>query len=293
MRVQTVLFASDLSEIEKSLASLERATEIGRSLGYLTYDEVAYVDSSADPVLREGDLEVLRAAFPSLSTITYRHFGANLGSAGGQNCLLDGCKTDLVLFTNPDVRFSPTAFAELIRPLRSPGVGATEGRQLPLEHPKYYDPETGETSWAAGACMMTPVSVAKALDGFDAKSFFLYCDDVDLSWRIRLQGLKVIHQPSAGAFHDRRLRADGALIPSDVEEFFSAEAYLILAHKYGRADLVKRCLREYGTARNINYRRAAEAYRQRENEGRLPRSLGRSPVADFVGANFALHRFAL
>jgi hypothetical protein len=68
---------------------------------------------------------------------------------------------------------------------------------------------------------------------------------------------------------------------------------LILAHKYGRADLVKRGLAAYEASTNANQRRAAEAYRRRMADGRLPRCLNGAGVAEFVGANFTRHRFAL
>jgi GT2 family glycosyltransferase len=293
LRIQTVLFGTGRAEIEQSLASIERAAEIAIARGDVSRAEVAYGDSSSNPVMDERELERLRGAFPSLARIDYVHFGANLGSAGGQNRLLADAQTDLVFFINPDVRFAPLAFTELVRPLRAPGIGATEGRQLPIEHPKQYDPETGETGWAAGACMMLPVRLAKALGGFDAESFFLYCDDVDLSWRIRLAGFKIVYQPSAGVFHDKRLSTGGELIASDIEEFYSCEARLILAYKYGRADLVKRGLAAYEASANANLRRAAEAYRRRMAEGRLPRCLNGTGVAEFLDANFTRHRFAL
>jgi GT2 family glycosyltransferase len=182
---------------------------------------------------------------------------------------------------------------ELIKPLRARGVGAAEARQLPIEHPKDYDCATGETGWATGACMMVPTALAKALGGFDAESFFLYCDDVDLSWRIRLAGLKIVYQPSAGVFHDKRLSADGILPPGPAQQYYSAEAALVIAHKYDRPDLVRRTLFEYDASDLSYLRQAAAAFRAREAAGRLPRVTPAPGIAEFVGTNFTRHRFPL
>lgn len=293
LRVQTVLFGTKPHDLERSLASIARAAEIGVAAGYVSSVEVAYGDSSEAPAVSAQDIEALNKVFPALAGVSYTHFGKNLGSAGGQNRLLENAETDLVFFINPDIRFSPTAFVELVRPFRKAGVGITEARQLPIEHPKHYDTKTGETAWAAGACMMVPVVLAKALGGFDAASFFLYCDDVDLSWRIRLAGLKIIHQPSAGAFHDKRLSIDGSLSPGPIEQYYSAEAALIIAHKYGRADLVRRMLSEFESSTVGHFKQAAAAYRSRASDGRLPSVIAAPGIAEFVNANFTRHRFAL
>jgi GT2 family glycosyltransferase len=293
LRIQTVLFGNTLFDIERSLSSIDRAAEIGLAQGCLSAVEVAYGDSSPDQVMGSADIENYRSAFPNLGNISYVHFGANLGSAGGQNQLLHDAETDLVFFINPDIRFDPTAFVELVRPFYSAGVGVTEARQLPIEHPKFYDAGTGETGWAAGACMMMPVSVAKAMGGFDSASFVLYCDDVDLSWRIRCAGLKIVYQPSAAAFHDKRLTVDGQFAPGSLELFYSAEASLILAYKYGREDIVRSLLDRYKNSDLGPFRQAASAYRLRESEGQLPARIDGCGVAEFIGENFARHRFAL
>ena len=85
---------------------------------------------------------------------------------------------------------APLLLSELIRPMSEPLVGVTEGRQIPLEHPKAHDPQTGDTSWASTCCVLIRTSVFQELSGFDAVHFPFYCDDVDFSWRVRLAGLR-------------------------------------------------------------------------------------------------------
>ena len=58
------------------------------------------------------------------------------------------------------------------------------------------------------------------LEGFDADTFFLYCDDVDFSWRVRLAGYKVVHRSSAVVFHDKRVDHQGGLISGAAERYY-------------------------------------------------------------------------
>ena len=71
----------------------------------------------------------------------------------------------------------------------------TEARQTPVEHHKEYDPQTGVTSWAATALAMIPYAVFQEVGGFDEKTFFMYCDDVDFSWMVREAGYQIIYGP--------------------------------------------------------------------------------------------------
>ena len=54
--------------------------------------------------------------------------------------------------------------------------------------------------YAKGACFMVRKSVFKEINGFDDE-FFLVYEDVDLCWRARLAGYKVILVPLARSFH--------------------------------------------------------------------------------------------
>ena len=97
----------------------------------------------------------------------------------------------------------------LLTSLSIDGVAATEGRQIPIEHPKYYDPLTGETSWVTGCCVMLRREAFDSVSGFDAHFFPLYCDDVDLSWRLRAAGWTLRYVPSAVIVHDKPIGGTG------------------------------------------------------------------------------------
>jgi GT2 family glycosyltransferase len=229
--------------------------------------------------------------------IEYDFFEGNLGSARGHNRLAEANAADMILVQNPDVVVSPRLFEVMLAEFARPGTGMVEAKQLPIEHPKDYDVRTGETCWATTACAMIPAPLFRQLEGFDAESFFLYCDDVDFSWRARLAGFKVIYQPAAVVFHDKRLSDDGGWLPSSAEEYYSAEAALLMAYKWSRQDLTERFLKTFrrdGAAGAAHLLRAVAEFERRKEQGTLPRQLDpQHRIGQFVDGMYAEHRFSL
>jgi GT2 family glycosyltransferase len=294
LQVQSVLFNNDVPAIERAIVSLVRAAELAVSSGTCERVTVRYGDSSSMPCLSDATLKTFRQKFAGSLTIEYDHFHENLGSARGHNRLAEDTVSDFILVQNPDVVVSPRLIERLLGCFARAGVGMAEAKQIPIEHPKDYDSKTGETSWATTACSMIPVPLFRQIGGFDADSFFLYCDDVDFSWMVRAAGFGVIFQPAAVAFHDKRLSATGAWQPSAAERYYSAEAALILAHKWSRADLVARYLRTFARSGDEDQAKAVSVFEQRQRDGRLPVAIDRANrIGQFVGIHYAKHRYPL
>lgn len=293
IQVQSILFQMDESSIHRALESLARATDLAISEGPVSRIRVSYGDTSTQPCLSDDALSRLRDEFAWAFELSYNFFGENLGSARGHNALAAFADTDYLLILNPDVVVSPRLFENMLRPFYMTMAGMVEAKQLPIEHPKSYDPSTGETGWATTACALTPTRLFHTIDGFDAESFFLYCDDVDYSWRVREAGYKVIFSPNAVVFHDKRVARDGAWLPSAAERRYSAEAALMMAHKWSRPDLVDRIS---GWFRNGSPDEAA-ALKNYENK-KLNNKLAapRDPkhlIGEFEGHFYAKHRYSL
>lgn len=292
LQIQCVLYNLQLASIERALSYIEAATAYVRKHGWIRSVKVSYGDCSPAPTLDNAALERLRRAFPGISSIDYTYFNANLGSAAGHNRLLAGAKSDLVMILNPDVLVAPDLLVELTDALSGEQVGFVEARQLPVEHPKDYDRANGETSWGSTACLLGATQLFHALDGFDSNTFFLYCDDVDLCWRARLQGWKIIHRPNAVVYHDKRLTNSGGWIATAAEAYYSAEASLLLTYKYSRPDLTERYLSDFRASGNANLVKAASAFTLRKSTNRLPACLDpEHRVADFVDDHYGRHRF--
>jgi hypothetical protein len=228
----------------------------------------------------------------------------------------EGSTPDLLAFVNPDGVVSPSLLVELAAPFAEQGAGArpqagavapgapvgtpaggrgiaiVEARQIPLELPKVYDPATGDTPWASAACCMVSREAFDSLEGFDSRSFFLHCDDLDLSWRARLAGYRVVYRPSAVMFHDKRLDERAALQVGEGEQFSSADGSLMIAWKYSRPDMLASWLEAYGKG-SPRQRQAVEAFELCRAEHRLPKQIDpEHSVAEMTGGTWSKERFS-
>jgi hypothetical protein len=293
LRIQTVLFGQELAQLWRLLRGLDAAVRKILDAGLVGKVEWAFGDSSAGPLLGASEVESMLAAVPGggVSDITYEFFGANLGSSGGQNRLANGHPSDLLLVLNPDTYPSPTALSELVKVLDESGAGIVEARQIPLEHPREYDPVTGETGWASGFCMLVQRKLFDELGGFDNTHFLLHCDDVDFSWRARNAGHKIVLAPYATVFHDKRPHPDNAWPAPDAELFHSALGRLMLATRWNRPDIVEETITLIESDGSEAQRHALNEFRSRLAAGRVPDPETDSSVAEFVDGEYATHRF--
>lgn len=294
--VQSLLYHTPLAGVERMLEALDNSSRIGQSEGVCSGFVVTLGDASAERLLSDDDLDRLRERLPHVHQLRYHFFGANVGTSRGHNemaTLLD--EPDYLIFSNPDVVPEPRAIWRMVAAFADPQVGFVEAKQLPIEHPKDYASSTGFTSWATTAFAMTPRELFLELGGFDAQTFFMYCDDVDYSWRVREAGRQVVFQPAAVVFHDKYLDTDGRWMPTSAEVRFSAEAGLLIAHKWSKPGLVKSILRRFESEdASPEEKAAAQEFRRREAAGTLVEQ--RDPdhrVATFAKGRYAEHRYSL
>lgn len=240
LRICLVLYQNTVDEVRRCVRSIGAAVRYAQLLDRLGVVEVMLGDCSPQRVLSLDQAEELArtARAAGVSFVQYDLFGENLGSAGGNQRLAEGAATDLLLMLNPDTTAAPNLLVELLLPLGDPTVGITEARQMPFSHPKPADPRTGDTSWASGCCLMIRRDVFVAVGGYEPEHFPLYYDDVDLSWRVRLAGWRIVHAARAALFHDKR-HDGGALVVEAAEHRSSSFAQLLLAHRYGRTDVLR------------------------------------------------------
>jgi GT2 family glycosyltransferase len=158
----------------------------------------------------------------------------NIGFGAAHNRLMAEAFADgaeLYVATNPDGAFHPDCLAAIARMYAANGGRALiEACQFPAEHPKQYDPVTFETAWASGASLGIPRAVYDAVGGFD-EAFFMYCEDVDLSWRARAQGFGVMINPNALFLHAVTNRPQAARIWPKM-----LASGVVLARKWGSVE---------------------------------------------------------
>lgn len=228
----------------------------------------------------------------SFDGLTYDHVGGSVSAA--HNHLLEGSADELALLADVDAWASPLLLVELVRAVSQAGVGIADAHQLPLEDPKAFDPYSGDTSWASGSCLLARSEVLSALGGLDDRSFPSAGADVDLSWRARLAGWRVVHQPAARVFLGQRVTPDGSLViggpPGAGHD--RALASLVMAWKYARPDVVEERLGALAGSVEEADRQAATSFLARRERGELPTPLAHaSSVAELAATGYGPQRF--
>jgi GT2 family glycosyltransferase len=151
--------------------------------------------------------------------------GENLGFAGAANLGAEDGRGEVFVFLNPDTVVSPGAVAQLARTLEDPAIGIAMARLRLLGEPEKLNSSGVEVhvtgiGWAggygqpadsvselrdvpapSGTAMAVRAETFRELGGF-ADELFMYLEDLELGWRARLAGYRVVVDPGADVFHD-------------------------------------------------------------------------------------------
>ena len=169
---------------------------------------------------KDGSIELIRARFPSITIIEN---GENLGFGSALNRGLAVAKGDYLLFLNSDLKLNPMCVGELVKLLES---DSNTGGAIPkilyinqkntinslgvlinytgIAYPNLLGQK--DPGWekpfesACGGIFMLRKEVYETVGGFD-EDLFLYHEDHDLSWRIRLAGWSLQVAPQAIMYH--------------------------------------------------------------------------------------------
>jgi GT2 family glycosyltransferase len=149
----------------------------------------------------------------------------NLGFAGGCNRGAAEATGDVLVFLNPDTVVQPDALAQLGRTLADAAIGIAMARLRLLDRPdelnsggtvlhvsglawagRFGEPaesirELEDVAGASGAALAIRSETFRELGGFTSE-LFMYQEDVELSWRAHLRGLRVVVDPGADVFHE-------------------------------------------------------------------------------------------
>ncbi|MFA5993666.1 MAG: glycosyltransferase [Parcubacteria group bacterium] len=159
--------------------------------------------------------------------------GKELGFGEAHNFAFNEIKPKkYFLIINPDVYLHEDCICEMVEKIKSDEkIGIVEARQLPFEHPKEYDRVTGETPWASGFGILVKSEFFEKVGGFD-EDFWMYCEDVDLSWRAWLDEYSVVCCNSAIGYHYTGNYFEYRNDRYYLEHFWSSRNFLYLAYKY-------------------------------------------------------------
>lgn len=189
--VGVVTYNSPPAELARFLRSLARARDVvgaRAEIGLLSIDNGEAADWPAMPMPHRA---LPTAGNVGFAVAANRIFAQGFGAE----------QADAVLLANPDGAFHPDSIAHLLDTHGRDPSALVEARQFPEEHPKDYDPSDGTTDWVSGCCLLVPRAIWDRLGGFDER-FFLYMEDIDLSWRAKQAGFHLRVAPRALFMHD-------------------------------------------------------------------------------------------
>ena len=197
-------------------------------------DSVSKVDGAevivADNASTDGSLKVMAELFPQIRTIA---LDKNYGFTGGYNKAFEQIDSDLFVLINSDIEVTPDWLSPLVRWMEEhPECGACapklhswqerekfeyagaaggyidrfgypfcRGRimsRIETDNGQYDSPT--DVFWATGACLLVRSSLYRKLGGLDNR-FFAHMEEIDLCWRMQLEGYKVSIVPESIVYH--------------------------------------------------------------------------------------------
>ena len=203
---------------------------VGALHGSVNIKEVIFLDNAS----ADDSVEYVRKHFPSVTVVAN---SKNSGYAGAANQAVKISKGEFILILNPDIVFEPDYLKIIVKRLKDDEkIGAAIGklRKYDFESHKktniidsaglvmycnrrcvdrgqgeqdegQFD-EPQEVFGITGACPLyrrSALEDCKVGDEYFDESFFMYKEDVDISWRLRLLGWKCFYEPAALAYHGR------------------------------------------------------------------------------------------
>jgi GT2 family glycosyltransferase len=209
----------------------------------------------------DGTEELLAGRFPEVRVV---QTGANLGFAGGVQAGLDVAGTPYVALLNNDATAEPGWLAALVDAAEAhPGAAAVTSRMLLQDTDPPLLNNTGvvllDSDYGAdrdlradaavrtepdsvfgfsGGAALLRLDAVRAVGGFPTR-FFLYYEDTDLSWRLRLAGWDVRYEPAAVVHHAHSATVDQT---SDRFAFFNERNRLLMLTRCAPAPRALRAL---------------------------------------------------
>jgi GT2 family glycosyltransferase len=193
----------------------------------------------ADSASEDGSMVMMAEKFPSVRCI---QLDRNYGFAGGYNRALAKIEAEYFIIINSDVEVPQGWIEPLIVTMDSnPGIGICGPKLLSYhERDKFEyagaaggfldrfgypfcrgrvlrmtEKDTGQYDspsdvfWISGACLMVRSEVFRSAGGFDER-FFAHMEEIDLCWRIQLQGYRIRMVPQSHVWH-----VGGGTLPND------------------------------------------------------------------------------
>lgn len=188
--------------------------------------EIWVADNASD----DASIQLLREHFPSVRLI---QFDKNYGFAEGYNRALAQIEAEYYVLLNSDVEVTHHWLTPLIEYLDAyPDVAACQPKLLSEQNHDYFEyagasggfidrygypfcrgrifntveEDVGQYNyiidilWATGACLMIRSADYHKVHGLDGR-FFAHNEEIDLCWRLRQQGRRIVCVPESEVYH--------------------------------------------------------------------------------------------
>ena len=192
---------------------------VGSCLEHLNFEKykVVVVDNAS----KDKTVEFVRKNFPQAQVIELKK---NIGYGRGNNVALSQVETEFALVLNPDAIILEKDIEIVLEEMKKNKLAAMAGpvvlEKYPLDYAEkenkiieikqelasaqkdYYE-QVGENFTArilVGAALFMKVSIMQKIGYFDEK-IFLYYEDEELCYRVKMSGYQNIVVPAAVAFH--------------------------------------------------------------------------------------------
>lgn len=205
-----------------------------RNLGQLFFDclnsalktdypafEILFVDNAST----DGSVASVQKQFGENKNLRIIINKQNLGYPAGNNVGIRQAKGEYIALLNSDTIVDPLWLRELVIAIQPPEIGAAQSKLLLHDNPAlmdcaggfidqyaYHHYEVGykenanrynnvyEIFYAKGASIIIKRSALK-IAGLFEPGMFLFFDETDLCWRIRLSGYRIIFVPTSIVLH--------------------------------------------------------------------------------------------
>ncbi len=188
--------------------------------------DIIVADNGSD----DNSLAMLKKEFPSVKVIA---LDKNYGFAEGYNRALAKCKAEYFVLLNSDIEVTPGWLEPLIYEMdKSSDIAAAQPKikaLLDKERFEYagaaggyldkygfpfcrgrviatneidngqYD-TSASVMWATGACLVVRSYIFNKVGRLDAR-FFAHMEEIDLCWRMKNQGYKIMSYPQSTVYH--------------------------------------------------------------------------------------------
>ena len=188
--------------------------------------DVVVVDNAST----DSSVALVKERFPAVRLIA---FDRNYGFADGYNKAMTMVDAEYVLLLNSDVEVTPGWLEPLVAALDADAdVAACQPKVLDYKHKAFFEyagaaggfidrygypfcrgrifdtveedkgqyDDVSDIFWATGAAMLVRTAVYREAGGLDG-AFFAHMEEIDLCWRMRARGHRIVCVPQSWVYH--------------------------------------------------------------------------------------------